>query len=44
MSDLDRFAEYGPRPMEIIDSTLREGQQTTLLHDHHKYFFTRADK
>ncbi|MEP7355792.1 MAG: pyruvate carboxyltransferase [Anaerolineales bacterium] len=44
MSDLDRFAEYGPRPLEIIDSTLREGQQTSLLHDHHKYFFTRADK
>lgn len=44
MTDPDRFAEYRPRPLEIIDSTLREGQQTSLLHDHHKYFFTRADK
>src|SRR5258708_12295469 len=44
MSETDRFAEYRPRPLEIIDSTLREGQQTSLLHDHHKYFFTRADK
>lgn len=35
---------YQPRPLEIIDSTLRDGQQTSLLHDHHKYFFTRADK
>ena len=39
-----RFAAYAPRPLEIIDSTLREGQQTSLLHDHHKYFFTRGDK
>ena len=44
MTDFDRYAEYQPRPLEIIDSTLREGQQTSLLHDHHKYFFTRADK
>ena len=44
MSENDRYAEYRPRPLEIIDSTLREGQQTSLLHDHHKYFFTRADK
>jgi homocitrate synthase len=39
-----RFAQYHPRPLEVVDSTLREGQQTSLLHDHHKYFFTRADK
>lgn len=38
------FADYRPRPLEIIDTTLREGQQTSLLHDHHKYFFTRTDK
>jgi homocitrate synthase len=39
-----RFAQYRPRPLEIIDTTLREGQQTSLLHDHYKYFFTRSDK
>lgn len=44
MSDPSRFSQYTPRPLEIIDTTLREGQQTSLLHDHHKYFFTRADK
>lgn len=35
---------YTPRPLEVVDTTLRDGQQTSLLHDHHKYFFTRADK
>lgn len=35
---------FKPRALEIIDTTLRDGQQTSLLHDHHKYFFTRADK
>ncbi|MBM4422732.1 MAG: pyruvate carboxyltransferase [Chloroflexi bacterium] len=35
---------YQPRALEIIDTTLRDGQQTSLLHDHYKYFFTRADK
>jgi isopropylmalate/homocitrate/citramalate synthase len=44
MPDPFRFSQYRPRPLEIIDSTLREGQQTSLLHDHYKYFFTRADK
>ncbi len=44
MPDPFRFNQYVPRPLEIIDTTLREGQQTSLLHDHHKYFFTRADK
>jgi homocitrate synthase len=44
MSDPSRFAQYQPRPLELIDSTLREGQQTSLLHDHYKYFFTRTDK
>lgn len=39
-----RSSQYTPRPLEIIDTTLREGQQTSLLHDHHKYFFTRSDK
>lgn len=41
---VDRFREYHPRPLEILDTTLREGQQTSLLHDHHKYFFTQTDK
>lgn len=41
---MSHFSEYAPRPLEIIDTTLREGQQTSLLHDHHKYFFTRTDK
>jgi homocitrate synthase len=40
----DRYHLYKPRPLEIIDTTLREGQQTSLLHDHHKYFFTVRDK
>ncbi len=40
----DRYHQYRPRPMEVIDTTLREGQQTSLLHDHHKYFFTERDK
>jgi len=44
MPDPFHFSQYRPRPLEIIDSTLREGQQTSLLHDHYKYFFTRADK
>jgi homocitrate synthase len=41
---MSRFSQYQPRSLEIVDATLREGQQTSLLHDHHKYFFTRADK
>jgi homocitrate synthase len=41
---VDRFRQYHPRPLEIMDTTLREGQQTSLLHDHHKYFFTPSDK
>jgi homocitrate synthase len=44
MNEPPRFQEYHPRALEIIDTTLRDGQQTSLLHDHHKYFFTRADK
>jgi len=40
----DRFRQYRPRPLEILDTTLREGQQTSLLHDHHKYFFTSPTK
>ncbi len=39
-----RFAQYMPRQLEIIDCTLREGQQTSLLQDHYKYFFTPSDK
>jgi homocitrate synthase len=35
---------YSPRPLEIIDTSLREGQQTSLLHDYQKYFFDIADK
>lgn len=42
--EMSRYSQYTPRPLEIIDTTLREGQQTSLLHDHHKYFFTRTDK
>jgi homocitrate synthase len=42
--DTFSFRNYQPRALEIIDTTLRDGQQTSLLHDHHKYFFTRADK
>jgi homocitrate synthase len=41
---VDRFRQYHPRPLEVLDTTLREGQQTSLLHDHHKYFFTPTDK
>ena len=40
----DCFHQYRPRPLEIIDSSLREGQQTSLLHDHYKYYFTVQDK
>jgi homocitrate synthase len=40
----DRYRHYHPRPLEVIDTTLREGQQSSLLHDHHKYFFTERDK
>ncbi|MDX1523389.1 MAG: LeuA family protein, partial [Anaerolineae bacterium] len=32
------------RPLEIIDTTFREGSQSSLLHDHYKYFFNQADK
>jgi homocitrate synthase len=39
-----QFKNYHPRPLEIIDTTLREGSQTSLLHDHYKYFFTQNDK
>lgn len=39
-----QFKHYQPRPLEIIDTTLREGSQTSLLHDHYKYFFTQSDK
>ncbi len=38
------FSQYQPRKLEIIDTTLREGSQTSLLHDHFKYFFSQADK
>ncbi|MCG3206867.1 MAG: 2-isopropylmalate synthase [Anaerolineae bacterium] len=38
------FRNYQPRPLEIIDTTLREGSQSSLLHDHYKYFFTQEDK
>jgi homocitrate synthase len=41
---VNRFRKYRPRPLEIVDTTLREGQQSSLLHDHHKYFFTQSDK
>ncbi len=38
------FSVYQPRPLEVLDTTLREGQQTSLLHDHGKYYFTTQDK
>ncbi len=41
---MDCFHQYRPRPLEIIDTSLREGQQTSLLHDHYKYYFTTQDK
>src|SRR5512136_1701934 len=44
MDEPFRFRQYQPRALELIDTTLRDGQQTSLLHDHYKYFFTRADK
>jgi homocitrate synthase len=40
----DCFHHYQSRPLEIVDSSLREGQQTSLLHDHYKYYFTIQDK
>jgi homocitrate synthase len=39
-----QFSRYTPRDLEIIDTTLREGAQSSLLHDHYKYFFNRQDK
>lgn len=39
-----QFNRYTPRDLEIIDTTLREGSQTSLLHDHYKYFFSQTDK
>ena len=38
------FENYQPRQLEIVDTTLREGSQTSLLHDHYKYFFNLDDK
>jgi homocitrate synthase len=39
-----QFSRYTPRELEIIDTTLREGAQSSLLHDHYKYFFNHQDK
>ncbi len=39
-----QFKDYQPRALEIIDTTLREGPQSSLLHDHYKYFFNQRDK
>ena len=39
-----QFKHYQPRPLEIIDTTLREGSQSSLLYDHYKYFFNQYDK
>lgn len=41
---LFQFKDYCPRQLEIIDTTLREGSQSSLLHDHYKYFFNQTDK
>ncbi len=43
-NEMFNFDNYTPRPLEIIDTTLREGSQTSLLHDHYKYFFSQEDK
>ncbi len=43
-SVLPPYNQYSPRPLEIIDTTLREGQHTSLLHDHQKYYFNCTDK
>jgi homocitrate synthase len=43
-SEKDYFRQYHPRLLEIVDTSLREGQQTSLLHDHYKYYFTAQDK
>lgn len=39
-----QFSDYHPRRLEIIDTTLREGSHSSLLHDHYKYFFNQNDK
>lgn len=39
-----QFKNYQPRALEIIDTTLREGSHSSLLHDHYKYFFNQRDK
>jgi homocitrate synthase len=41
---LFHFKNYQPRRLEIIDTTLRDGSQSSLLHDHYKYFFNQSDK
>ncbi len=38
------FKNYQPRRLELIDTTLREGSQSSLLFDHYKYFFNQNDK
>jgi len=38
------LADYTPRGLEIVDTTLREGAQTSLMHDHATYAFRTADK
>ena len=42
--DMFLFKNYQPRKLEIIDTTLREGSHSSLLHDHYKYFFHQSDK
>lgn len=44
LSPRDRLSLNPPRSLEIIDTTLREGQHTSLLHDHFRYYFSRTDK
>ena len=44
ITSMNHFTAYNPRALEIIDTTLREGQQTSLLHDHQRIFFSREDK
>ena len=39
-----QFCQYEPRSLEIIDTTMREGAQSSLLHDYGKFFFSQEDK
>ena len=44
MKDVKDVKHYTPRLLEIVDTTLREGAQTSLFQDHYRYYFTQTDK